>query len=1127
MFQAIVFGKICVKPRVPALLGIGGCGKTHVLRRLHRYIASATGEYQLVPLYLTFNSITQFCEDETDMDLAVARRIFYDLFGTLGDLTQMTSVLEKVLQSRGHHGRVTARIALEIWFEQRLLMAPEAERKGKFLILLGIDEITRISDASLLESLLTIVTGLSDQVRYFGTKDVRILPVVAGVRPTAVTAALRSGSQRDVQSLGVTLLSNEEMLQFVSKELVRQDWQTNTELRLGLLLCFGHFRSLSILLAAWRQKRPDLLSVLSNDFCLYVNNNTFKPEHVARVLLDVPLDASDIDFMQFNGFIHSLQSRGSTTVDVVVPPLVIVHCSPVDDPTGGVGLYQSCLRLHNTSSGENWEEVVANAVVMRVRCLFLIGKSEATLSDLFGGKVACDDDEPTFDISTCSRIQAIRVQGNVSLSEMAKDVTTAPAVYFKAAAGTTGAIDILIVTKTTTKRIAWGTRIAVQCKFSAASSGVPNMTSDLIRKADNRIRADGLAYIRTVIISQYPRVTFDELPSRSAVVDLEACHLFFTKTFSSLVQACASVNVNWCSRSRLSSIFESDAAATAIIKRRTVVPFRTRAEFLLWASNKKVDKLATGAAAVALGTAVAPLAYVTFEADDFAADDFAAENAENAPADAASKPMTKMSPEARMLCERAKRLRGGELTMPVVFSPMAGPFPHVSLKNVYQTTCHTIAVIQALYSTSLIRDIMERDCKNLRDQFIKEADATLDKLVDGIAQLLKCHSSLSAVKFQLDAMPRSDVLAALPKPGGTGLDAQMLVKFQELLKEKDASAADCVAALSECCAIAGATVHGAYVLLESLKRLFYQMLHGDVSEDAILDVLALTFAQRPQLDITRHQDAEEVAWTPLAEALSLFELLPRIKYKSERTCTVCSIAGSPIEETLLALARPIPVNRETICDTLSAEKIAALKTTLAEHSNILRFLGLADMDIRDPFVFDDETCVVEKSCDNCLVPTAKATERVAVDLPAVFCVQLQRFSLNGKITTPIKIPRQIHSAYLVAVIEHIGATLDGGHYICYCVRDKIWYCFNDDQPVLQRAPNLDSNRNAYLCVFDQHTEGAAPTVAVDDSIQDLSEESMEGDNEDPTSKPPSAASRKRQASPQGLWGKRVKSDVET
>ncbi len=88
--------------------------------------------------------------------------------------------------------------------------------------------------------------------------------------------------------------------------------------------------------------------------------------------------------------------------------------------------------------------------------------------------------------------------------------------------------------------------------------------------------------------------------------------------------------------------------------------------------------------------------------------------------------------------------------------------------------------------------------------------------------------------------------------------------------------------------------------------------------------------------------------------------------------------------------------------------------------------------------------------------TAKFNER---DMPKYLTISLKRFSVNGKITTPVvtdeileikptwtinsKIPIKYR---LVQVVLHLGTSKDGGHYTSFIKVKNKWYYMNDDSP---------------------------------------------------------------------------------
>ena len=106
-------------------------------------------------------------------------------------------------------------------------------------------------------------------------------------------------------------------------------------------------------------------------------------------------------------------------------------------------------------------------------------------------------------------------------------------------------------------------------------------------------------------------------------------------------------------------------------------------------------------------------------------------------------------------------------------------------------------------------------------------------------------------------------------------------------------------------------------------------------------------------------------------------------------------------------------------------------------------------------------------------------------LPATICLQLLRFSSNGKkFQHIVKYDEMLKlcemhisddsgsteitrvSYKLVAVVVHIGNKLSSGHYVCYMKRNGLWYNA-DDAHVKECTPFEATNQQAYLLFFER------------------------------------------------------------
>ena len=99
----------------------------------------------------------------------------------------------------------------------------------------------------------------------------------------------------------------------------------------------------------------------------------------------------------------------------------------------------------------------------------------------------------------------------------------------------------------------------------------------------------------------------------------------------------------------------------------------------------------------------------------------------------------------------------------------------------------------------------------------------------------------------------------------------------------------------------------------------------------------------------------------------------------------------------------------------------------------------------------------------CKKKTEAYKRSVFEELPGAFCIQMLRFSNEGrKVKTFVKYSnllkvQQVQSEiedveviteeeyHLVAVISHHGSSITSGHYTACVLRDDQWYSLNDSQ----------------------------------------------------------------------------------
>ena len=87
------------------------------------------------------------------------------------------------------------------------------------------------------------------------------------------------------------------------------------------------------------------------------------------------------------------------------------------------------------------------------------------------------------------------------------------------------------------------------------------------------------------------------------------------------------------------------------------------------------------------------------------------------------------------------------------------------------------------------------------------------------------------------------------------------------------------------------------------------------------------------------------------------------------------------------------------------------------------------------------------------------------------CTPLQNLELNV---------RDVHKKYqLECIIQHIGNTVETGHYVSYFKRNDIWYRASDADISIKATQELPTQ--PYICIYKQ-TDAVAPSIVVPLSI---------------------------------------------
>lgn len=138
--------------------------------------------------------------------------------------------------------------------------------------------------------------------------------------------------------------------------------------------------------------------------------------------------------------------------------------------------------------------------------------------------------------------------------------------------------------------------------------------------------------------------------------------------------------------------------------------------------------------------------------------------------------------------------------------------------------------------------------------------------------------------------------------------------------------------------------------------------------------------------------------------------------------------------------------------------------------------------------FKEEDINTDYKCDNCKKKTSIIKFTSIAVLPPVLVLHIKRFDgIHGKSTGLVDFNEKIDvKDYLVkksefeanikedynksskyqlfAVAEHIGSSLNSGHYIAFCKRDNKWYRFSDSSVSLANESEAVS-KNSYLLFY--------------------------------------------------------------
>ena len=126
--------------------------------------------------------------------------------------------------------------------------------------------------------------------------------------------------------------------------------------------------------------------------------------------------------------------------------------------------------------------------------------------------------------------------------------------------------------------------------------------------------------------------------------------------------------------------------------------------------------------------------------------------------------------------------------------------------------------------------------------------------------------------------------------------------------------------------------------------------------------------------------------------------------------------------------------------------------------------------------FEETQRGIDRDCPNC--HGKKSTESTRLPTPSKFIIiQLLRFeTINHraqKITAETRpfSSVEIYSAQglctyeVVGVVEHIGRSMNGGHYVAYVKKNNQWLRCDDERIIALNTNTNDPTRNAYLVVL--------------------------------------------------------------
>ena len=125
------------------------------------------------------------------------------------------------------------------------------------------------------------------------------------------------------------------------------------------------------------------------------------------------------------------------------------------------------------------------------------------------------------------------------------------------------------------------------------------------------------------------------------------------------------------------------------------------------------------------------------------------------------------------------------------------------------------------------------------------------------------------------------------------------------------------------------------------------------------------------------------------------------------------------------------------------------------------------------FMLSNQTEQSNLTCDKCHTQILQNITTKLYEPPRVLILQVNRFSIssshqrNIKNTQPLVIYQKVRFGLvdyiLFGVIEHLGVSVDSGHYTCYVSHDLDWYMCNDI--TVRKAVLPSDSKNAYLLFY--------------------------------------------------------------